>query len=244
MAKPSKFLQYTLATLVLVLSLVFVVWVGGPNILRNYISSGIGTCQTEPILCMAPTETIKAPEINTEYKKELVPYAVRHLSIYAPKGFNVVEEMTKKFYYKKHKYLDKGEMFYMLYEKPGFFAGLYPDLKKRGVTDNYEFMRRVMFADLKTLQNITDAFFVIMKGIFTPNLGNQQNARMALFTMGRNRGFMNYNITGLEHYFDCNVITPEDDFFKLYIKDPRGRLDLEKVFTILATVKKYPPVKH
>ena len=243
MAKPSKFLQYTLTTLILMLSVVFVARFGGPRLLRNYISSGIGTCETEPILCMSPSETINAGEANAQYKQELLPYAVSHISIYAPKGFNVVEEITKIYYHKKFKRLDKGEMFYMLYEKPGFFAGLYPDLKKLGVKDNYEFMRRVMFADLKTLQNISDAFFVIMKGIFTPNLGGQQSARMALFTIGRNRGFINYNITGREHYFDCNIITPEDDFFKVYIKDPQGRLDLEKVFTIIATVKKYPSHK-
>ena len=244
MAKPFKFFQYTLTTLVLVLSAVFVVFFGGPSLLRNYVSSGIGTCETEPILCMSPSETVSITEANAQYKEELLPYAVRHISIRAPKGFNVVEEMTKKYYHKKFRRLDKGEMFYMLYEKPGFFPGLYPDLKKIGVRDNYEFMRRVMFADLRTLHDISDAFFVIMKGIFTPNLGGQQSARMAFFNIGRNRGFINYNIVSREHFFDCNLITPEDDFFKVYIFDPQGRLDMEKVLAIMATVKKYPPDKR
>jgi hypothetical protein len=75
-----------------------------------------------------------------------------------------------------------------------------------------------------------------MKGIFTPDLGNQKDVKMAQFTVLDKRGFINYNLTGPDHYFDCNIFNTNQDFFKIYIKDKGASLDLDKVLTIISTV--------
>lgn len=222
---------------VLILSLVFVAKAGGPALLRQYIQSGIGDCQKIPILCMAPTEEINTPNINKEYVRKLLPYKSPEITIAIPKDFSIFQEKIKKGYYKKMRCPHKDTVIYPLYEEPNFFVNLFPRLKKQGVEDDYEFIKRVMCANLRDIKNFTDAFFVIMKSIFIPDLGEQKNVKMAQFSVADKRGFINYNLGKADNYFDCNVINRQGGFFKIYIKDRGANLDLEKVLAIISTAE-------
>ena len=95
-----------------------------------------------------------------------------------------------------------------------------------------------MSAKINEVKTLNDAFFIIMKGIFTPDLGDQTKVKMARFVTNDKKGFINYNLSKKENFFDCNIFDEEKNFFKIYIKDRRAALDLEKVFTIISTVKK------
>ena len=92
-----------------------------------------------------------------------------------------------------------------------------------------------MLANLDKIDSVTDAFFVIMKGIFTPDLGDQANVKMVEFAIGGKKGFINYNIFNTA--FDCNVISERGDFFKVYIKDKEATLNLSKVLAIVSTIR-------
>jgi hypothetical protein len=187
---------------------------------------------------MAPDSDLVNPQIKKEYIKELLPYNFPEMSIFVPKGFNVIKEMITKVYYKKHKRKDTGATFYLLYEPPGFFVDLFPRLKKQGIKDDYEFFRRIMSARLTGINDLTDAFFVISKGIFIPNLGDQRSVRMIRFSGSGVRGFINCNFSASENYFDCNLFSEKGDFFKIYIKDKDKKLDLDKLAAIISTVRK------
>ena len=76
-----------------------------------------------------------------------------------------------------------------------------------------------------------------MKSIFTPDLGQQCLCKMVNFEMGDKRGFINYTMAKPNNYFDCNVLDPKGNFFKVYIKDANGRLDLNNVFAIISTLE-------
>jgi len=93
-----------------------------------------------------------------------------------------------------------------------------------------------MFADERKIKSINDTFFVIMKGIFTPDLGQQRDVRMEAFYEPGQRGFINSNTAGPENYFDCNVIDSQGNFFKLYIRDANASLDPDKVLSIISTL--------
>ncbi|MFH1191495.1 MAG: hypothetical protein V1670_04800 [Candidatus Omnitrophota bacterium] len=222
--------------ILLILGLAFVIKFGGPNILRQYISYGIGSCKTTPILCMQPKEEIFIPEINKEYRQALVPQVFPKMSICAPKGFALVQELIKRPYYKKRQDKNKA-VIYLLFQEPGGFIKLYPDARKQGVSDNYEFIRRLMYAHLEQVSNITDAFFLIMKSVFTPDIGNQSTAKMIKFQIHNLKGFINYSMAKPNNYFDCNVSDADGNFYKVYIKDIGAVLDLNNVFTILSTLK-------
>lgn len=224
--------------IVLLLGAAFIIKFGLPALLKAYIEAGIGNCKKIPILCMQPTEEIINPELDKEYQKELLTYNFPKMAISMQKGFNVTQEMIKKVYYKKNKRLYKGSIIYVLYQEPNFFINLFPPLKKDGVTDNHEFLKRTMYANVNNIKNINSAFFVIMKGIFTPDLGDQRNVRMARFKVNGKRGFINYNLTESVNYFDCNIIEEDGSFFKAYIKDKGAKLDLAKVLAIIAKIKK------
>ncbi len=221
------------------LAILFVAKFAGPNILRFYIESGIGTCKKIPILCMAPADKIISPDIDKIYVAELRPYRFPKMEIYLPKGFTLVQETVKKVYYKRKKRPDLGSIAYVLYEEPGFFINLFPLLKKRDIKDNYEFIRRTMYANLNNIRSLSDAFFVIVKGIFIPDLGNQKNVMMREFRVSDKRGFINYNLGQTNNYFDCNVIDDNGAFFKIYIKDRSAALDLDKVLAIISMLNSY-----
>jgi len=237
MSKIAKVIRYILSAIVLMLGILFVIKFSGPALLKFYIESGVGTCKQIPILCMEPQEEIRV-NVNKEYAAELLPYKFPKMSIGVPKGFEAIQEKIKKAYYKKRKPKTNSGIIYLLYEEPGFFVNLFPILKKQGVNDDYEFFRRLMGAKISAIKTISDAFFIIMKGIFIPDLGEQNNAVMARFNMSDRRGFINYNLSKPDNYFDCNIFSANGDFFKIYIKDKGAKLDLEKVMTIISTVKR------
>ncbi|MFH1199204.1 MAG: hypothetical protein V1650_03495 [Candidatus Omnitrophota bacterium] len=226
--------------IILAIAILFVAKFAGLRLLQVYVESGVGTCAKIPILCMAPSEIIIIdPPIDDTYKNELIIHNLSKMKVGLPEGFAVTQELIKRPYYKKFKKKDKGAIAYVLYNAPGFLPRLFSSIAKQGIDNNYDFFQYIMYANLNRMNNITDAFFVILKGIFTPNLENQLNVKMAKFTMGDRKGFLNYNLNRTENYFDCNIFDPDGSYFKLYIKDRIGVLDLTKVFTIISTVKKH-----
>ncbi|MDD5237748.1 MAG: hypothetical protein PHU96_02115 [Candidatus Omnitrophica bacterium] len=231
-----KLTKYFYWGILLLLGILFVAKFAGGRILRFYVESGVGDCQKIPILCMTPREVIDTPQINEEYIKELLPYSFPTFTISLPKGFNVIQSTIKKVYFKKaHRRPYAGPVIYLLHRKQDFFINLFPQVDKQGVKDDYDFIKRTMFANLKEINNLTDAFFVIMKSIFIPDLKSHTNVKMIQFSMPDRRGFINYNLTNKESYYDCNVIDSAGDFYKIYIKDKDSDLDLYKLFAIIST---------
>ncbi|MCX5709625.1 MAG: hypothetical protein NT088_02715 [Candidatus Omnitrophica bacterium] len=221
----------------LVLALAFVVKFGTPGLLRFYVQTGIGDCRSIPIMCMAPSVYMANPKIDDNFSNNSIPYVSDNLAFSAPKGFAVVEEILSKPFYKKHKRMDKGNIIYIVRKDKDFFVGLYPQLKHVGVKDDYEFIKRVMYARINEIRDITDTFFVIMKGVFVPDLGNQLQVRMVSFQMQGASGFINYNLGEKEHLFDCDLIGKDGSFYKLYIKDRDLKLDLDEVAGIISTLR-------
>jgi len=234
--KKKKFSRYVSLAVVFSLAVLFVAKSAGPSLLRLYIETGIGTCQKIPILCMAPSQGITKAGINKEYAAGLLPYRFPKIEISLPRGFTVVQETIKKVYYKRRHRVHEGAVIYLLYEEPDFFINLFPQLKKQGIADDYEFIKHTMQAKIEEIKNLNDAFFVIMKGIFTPDLGEQKNVKMAYIALPGKRGFINYNLAKPDNYFDCNIINSKGDFFKVYIKDKGANLSLDKVLAIISTV--------
>jgi len=237
--KSSKIVKWVLALILLAFSIAFVAKFSGPPLLKLYLKNGIGDCENIPILCMAPEENITKVDIDKVYLNELLPYKFPpDLQVYLPKEFTVVKELITKVYYKRKKRASSDATFYLLYEPPGFFINLFPQLKNRGIEDDYDIIYHTMSAKLSEVNTLNDAFFLIMKGIFTPDLGDQKKVKMATFVMNDKKGFINYNLGQKENSFDCNIFDKEKNFFKIYIKDKNAALDLEKVFTIISTIKK------
>ncbi len=234
----NRFIKYSVNTIALGLAILFVIKFAGPNLLKQYLSYGIGDCKKIPILCKEPEEKIFQPETPSQsYLQELVLQQFPRMSILCPKGFAIVQELIKRPYYKKNKWLGDGRIIYLLYQEPGEFLKLYPDVKKQGVKNNYEFMERLNFANLSKVKNLTDAFFVIMKSVFTPDVGSQKIVKMIKFQTSQFRGFINYNLCCPDSFYDCNIIDSRDNFYKVYIKDIGNKLDLNKVFAIISTIK-------
>jgi hypothetical protein len=231
-----RLVKFISRAIVLILCLVFVIKFAGPNLLRQYISYGIGDCKTIPILCMQPDEKVLTPELNKDYLDALIPHSFPKMSISIPKGFNIVQELIKRRYYKRRK-PENDAVIYLLRQEPDAFIKLYPDVRRQGINNNYEFIRRLMYASLSKVNNITDAFFTIMKSIFTPDIGPQNISRMIKFKLGDKIGFINYTMARPNNYFDCNVLDTGGNFFKLYIKDTGSRLDLNNVFAIISTLR-------
>ncbi len=228
--------KYLSRAIILILAIAFVIKFGGPNILRFYVSYGIGDCKTIPILCMQPEVKIFTPQINKEYLNTLVAQSFPKMSVSVPKSFNLVQELIKKPYYKK-RHPNYSAIIYLLLQEPKDFIKLYPDVRKQGIKDNHEFIRRLMYANLKKVNNVTDAFFIIMKSIFTPDIGNQNIAKMIKFQIENMTGFINYSMAKPDNYFDCNVLDDKDNYFKVYIRDTGAHLDLNNVFAIISTLK-------
>jgi hypothetical protein len=233
--KLNPFLKFISSVIVFILCLTFIIKFAGPSILKQYISYGIGDCRSVPILCTQPDEKTITPELDKEYIDTLIPQRFPKLSISVPRGFNLVQELIKKRYYKKRR-IENNAVIYLLRQEPDAFIKLYPDVQKQGIRDNYEFIRRLMYANLNRIKDITDAFFIIMKSVFTPDIGSQSICRMIKFKLSDKIGFINYTMTQANNYFDCNVLDAQGNFFKVYIKDTGGRLDLNNVFAIISTV--------
>ena len=236
-----RIFKYISIAVVLLIAIAFVAKFGGPAILRAYVEIGMGDCEKLPILCLSPETEITDPPINEGYLAELLKYKFIDMQAHLPTGFSVAKEGVAGIHYRKKQASygkDKGAIIYLLYEKPDFFISLFPQVKKQGTEDNYEFVARIMYAKTNNINNLTDTFFAIAKTIFTPNLGDQKNIKMVKFTINDKRGFITYNLSALENYFDCNIIDRQGDFFKIYIKDKSAALDLNKVLTIVSTVNR------
>lgn len=233
-----KTFKFVTITIVLIICVAFIAKFGGPALLRAYIYIGIGNCKKIPILCKVPETEIASPKINPEYLGQLEPYVFKDIAISLPEGFTAVRGEIQKVYYKKWLKAHPEGVVYLLYERPDFFVSLFPRLKRQGINHDDEFIRRTMYASTDKIANLTDTFFIIMKSIFTPDLGDQQDVKMIQFSSGHKKGFINYNFAPRENYFDCNVMNERGDFFKIYIKDKGAKLDLEKVLAIISTVNK------
>lgn len=221
-----------------IFALIFVIKFAGPSILRLYVETGMGNCQKQPIFSIVPQEEINNPPINTEYLAELTQYNLPEIKINLPKNFTVVKQSVTKRFYKKRRPANKNAVVYLLYEKPDFFVNLFPQIvKKAGIKDDYEFLNYTLSAKTRDIKNIPDAFFSIMKSLFTPNMGDQKNLKIVKFTSLDKKGFITFNISKPENHFDCNFVDKKGNFFKLYIKDIPPTLDLNKVLTIISTVK-------
>jgi len=233
-----KILDGISSVIIFALALTFVAKFAGPIILRSYIQGGIGNCQKVPVLCIVPEKEIDNPSVSKEYLLELLPCKFPEMQLCVPKGFKVIKEKITKVYYKRRRRQDKGATIYLLYKKPNFFVNLFPQAVKQGIKNDYEFLNRTMSAKVEKIDNLTDAFFVIMKTVFTPNLGAYKNIKMVKFTNADKKGFITYNLSPSENYFDCNIFNEQGDFFKIYIKDKAAGLDLDKVFTIISTINR------
>jgi len=233
-----NFFVHTFLILILCLiSIYFVIQVKGVTFLRRYLETGIGTCAEIPILCKNPTERIINPELNSSFKKELIPHEFNRMRVSIPKGFGLIQETIKKAYYKRRQSEGANQVIYVLYQEKDFFIKLYPQIAQRGIKNDYQFMKRVVFGRIDTVSNLVDAFFVIMKSIFTPNIGDQKTVRMAQFSMKGFQGFISYNIGQNGNYYDCNIFNNLGGYFKVYIRDKKQLLGLPEVFTIISTLK-------
>ena len=221
-----------------ILAAAFIIFFFGANLLKAYIKTGIGSCSKIPMLCKIPTQEIIKPEIDKVYLSTLIPHKFSKLSLFTPRGFAVIQELEKQPFYKKRLGQHKASVIYTFRQDPGYFIKLFPQVKNAGVTNNYEFIKQLAFANTDGIKNINDAFFVILKSIFTPDLGDQNKVISASFVMPDRRGFISYNLFDKEYYFECNVITENDDFFKVYIKDAGATLDLKEIFAIISTLEK------
>ena len=115
---------------------------------------------------MTPREKITDPPIDEVYRSQLLPYEFPKMSLSIPEGSLAVQERIQKiYYYKKTKRQQKGTLLYLLHEKPDYFVNLFPTLTQQCILDDYEFIKRTMNANLNSIQGITDAFFIIMKGV-------------------------------------------------------------------------------
>lgn len=233
-----KTLKVIAIIVVSVLVILFMGTLGKSAIIRAYIYTGIGNCRSIPILCKLPESNIINPEINSAYIDDCLPYVFEDLAICMPKGFTVVQAEVRKVYYKKLRRFDRGNIAYVLYRKPNYFIGLFPRVAKQGVVNDYEFISRLRYANADNINNLTDAFFVVMKSIFTPDLGDQAKVKVIQFVSRGKKGFISYNLGPKGNFFDCESVDKEGNFYKVYIKDKTGDLDLSKVFAILSTVNK------
>ena len=218
--------------------LLFVIKFSGPTLLRLYIEAGIGDCKKIPVLCITPQEEIINPIVNSEYLIGLLPYKLAEIQISIPREFKAIKQRIVRAYYKKKRHDHNPATIYLLYKKPNFFINLFPQAQRQGVYNDYEFLSRVMYASPADIHSFLDAFFVVMKSIFIPDLGDQNNVKMAKFTGERQKGFINYNAGVSGNYFDFNIIQDGRYFFKVYIKDELKALDLEKAFSIISTIEK------
>lgn len=237
--KRSKPHNVLLILIVLSLGILFVIKFAGPSLLRLYVETGVGSCKDIPIFCMGTNQEIIKPSVNQGYLLELVRFDFNEpiMEIFMPKNFTVYKNEEKEVYFRKFKRRPNQKVAYLLYRKPNFFINLFPEVTKAKVKDDYDFLMRTMNAKLNQINGIVDTFFVIMKGIFIPDLGDQSRVRMTRFAFDGKRGFINYNLSDSINYFDCNILNSRGEFFKLYIRDPEATLDLDKVFTIISTIK-------
>lgn len=237
-AKRKRNLERTfLAIFVLMAALAFVAKFGGPGILRMYVEAGLGSCAKEGLFCMRPEGALRAASVDEAYLKSLLTYTFPEMEVLLPRGFTVVKQTVKRPYHKKYTRKQRGAYVYLIYEPPNFFISLFPQVQRDQVLNDYDFIARLMHATTPGIRTIYDAFFVIMKGIFIPDVGDQSTARMIRYNLGDRRGFITYNLGEEENYFDCMCIDDKGNFYKMYIKDTNRVLDIDKVLAIVSSLK-------
>ncbi len=233
-----KVTQYITYGIAFILALAFVIKFGGPGLLRSYVEMGLGGSHKLPVFYTAPDQEVNNFSVDEAYIAGLAKYEIGGMAISIPKEFTLINEHIQKVYFKKKYAPFKGPVVYLLYEKPGFFTSLFPDIKKQGITDDYAFISRMMSAKVTDIKNITSAFFVVIKSLFTPDLGDQANLKIIKFATADRKGFIAYNLSSRANYFNCDVFDNQNNYFKVYIKDKNANLDLDKVLMITSTVKK------
>lgn len=233
--KKNTLKKYAGIAVILVLAIFIIAKLAGGEILKLYVKAGVGDCKEVPFLCMAPGEATLVMQPDKIFESELIPHKFPEVSIRTPRGFSVVQQTIKRVYYKRKKNKQFTTVIYVLGKRANFFLDLYPQVKKDGVNSDYEFINRLMSANVEKIKNLYDAFFVIMKGIFTPDLGNPQSVTMVRFSIENIKGFCNYNLEAKKHYFDFNMFDNLGNFYKVYIKDEEGLLDLNKAMTVAST---------
>jgi hypothetical protein len=225
----------------LIIALIFAIefsfYFAGPALLRAYVVTGIGDYQAMHLLYAVPQKEIVNPKVDKRYLAELTRYTLSGLQILAPKNFTLVKERVHKVYYKRKARQQAGSVIYLLHQPPGFFMNLFPQARKQGVKNDYEFFLHTMYATIEGMNDFSDAFFVIIKTIFTPGMGDQKEIKIIEFSSPHQKGFVTFNLTPKENYFDCNIIDSQGDFLKVYIKDKGATLDLDKVLQIISTLK-------
>lgn len=230
--------KYASIAVALLLGVIFIVVSAGPSILRLYVEKGMGGSYGQPIFSAVPKEEVDNPAIDTAYIQQLIPYDYPDLEISLPRKFSVTKEIKTRPYYKRKQNKNKPAVIYLLVKKPGYFPGLFPRVKRAGITSNYEFVARVMSAKTKEIKSIQGAFFSIMKSIFTPDMGGQKNLAILKFRLGDKLGFITHDLSSAENYFDCNFTDSDDYFYKIYIKDKPASLGLNNVLAIISTAQK------
>lgn len=233
-----RIIKITIIILFLSACFVFVAKFGGPELLKFYLSTSLGDCRKIPVYCMSPEENPEKISVPDEYvRQKLVICSFPSVKICIPRGFMTIQENIKKIYRKRSRKPTQQSVIYLFHKPPDFFMGLFPRLKKKGIVNNdYEFLKRVMNARMDRVSNLTDVFFMVMKGIFIADLGPQNTARMLILSLDEKKGFINYNITDGGNYFDAKFIDGDKGFFSIYIKDKNGELDLHQVCAIISTI--------
>jgi len=235
--KQKKLNKYVSVTIVLALCIAFIAKFAGQSFLKLYVAYGVGDCRKVPALCLKPSAKMEDVPVDMMYVGNLMPQRFEKMQIALPLGFTALEEkITTKVNFKRGRLKITGPTVFIFHRGPNFFIDLFPRLKSRGIKNDGEFIKRVMTADFNKIKNFEDAFFVIMKGIFIPDLGKQDNVKMMEFSVGDKTGFLNYNYTRSGNFFDCNIISPGGVFSKIYIKDISKSLDIFKVLAIISTL--------
>jgi hypothetical protein len=237
--KSNRLLNKIPAAIFLFILLFFAFSFAAPTILRRYLELGIGSCKKIPVLCLLPQQ--KYFNIVQNARQDFIPFNFDRLKVSVPKGFSVIQELDKRYFYKKKKYLNKGSVIYTLRQDPGYFVSLFRDTKKYGINNNYDFIRRVAFASQKNIKGLNDAFFVVMKGIFIPDLGKQDNVEIGYFELKDKKGFIAFNMQGEHSYFNLDLVDINDNYYKIYIRDEGRKLDLEDVFGIALSLRSSSP---
>jgi len=211
---------------------------GKPYVLKTYVEMGIGTCDKIPVLCIVATKGFTNPSVDKGYIAGLARYSIEEVKIALPKDFFVIKEQIYRAYYKKRTRTEKDPVAYLLYQKPDFFQSLFPQLKKYSLRNNYDFLSRILNARTADIKDLPSTLFVILKSIFTPDVGPGSGITIARFSMADKKGFITYNYTKEGNYFNCDIVNGNQEFFKVYLKDKKKELDIEKVLAIISTLEK------
>ncbi|HNX81598.1 MAG TPA: hypothetical protein PKL77_05570 [Candidatus Omnitrophota bacterium] len=238
MRRKKNYLKIACIGIALSLAVAYIAYFAGPRLLKMYVHAGIGFIHRQPIFGMKPSEVPVPLEVDEDYLAELKPYEFSDVSVSLPKEFRVVQGSEEKSYYKKRPWKTMGAVVYLLYQPPHYFVDSFPDIKQQGITDDYTFVKKTMQSDADFIHTVTDAFFVVMKSLFTPDLGNQKNLSMISFEGRGKRGFISFNLGETEYAYVCDIFDSQNNYFKIFLRDKSRKMDLKKMFTIISTIRK------